>query len=96
VNLCALQERQPSNPTLLRYQEIARTVTGSEEAEAIDGVRWIEDLCTTLRISALSHYGITRSSIPELIEMAAVASSMKGNPIQLTKDEMGEILERAL
>jgi alcohol dehydrogenase class IV len=96
VNLRALKERQPTNSTHQRYQEIARMVTGSEVAEPIDGVRWIEDLCATLHIPSLIQYGITPKSIPKLVEMAAKSSSMKGNPIQLTEEEMGEILERAL
>jgi alcohol dehydrogenase class IV len=96
VNLRALKERQPANSTHQRYQEIARMVTGSEGAEPIDGVRWIEDLCAALRIPSLSQFGITLNSIPELVEMAAKSSSMKGNPIQLTKEEMEEILQRAL
>jgi len=96
VNLRALTERQPTASAHQRYREIARMVTGSEGAEPIDGVRWIEDLCATLQIPALTQYGITRNSFPELVEMAAQSSSMKGNPIQLTKEEMLEILERAL
>jgi alcohol dehydrogenase class IV len=96
VNLRALKERQPADSANHRYQEIARMVTGSEKSEAIDGVRWIEDLCTTLQIPSLSQYGVTSHSIPELIEMAAKSSSMKGNPIQLTAGELREILERAI
>ena len=96
VNLRALKERQPANSAYQRYQEIARMVTGSEGAEPIDGVRWIEELCAALRIPSLSQFGITHNSLPELVDMAAKSSSMKGNPIQLTKEEMGEILERAL
>jgi alcohol dehydrogenase class IV len=96
VNLRALAERQPANFANHRYQEIARMVTGSEKVEAIDGVRWVEDLCTTLHVPSLSQFGITSNSIPELIDMAAKSSSMKGNPIQLTTGELREILERTL
>ncbi len=71
-------------------------VTGSERAEPIDGVRWIEELCADLHIPSLNQFGITHNSIPELVDLAAKSSSMKGNPIQLTNEEMGEILERAL
>jgi alcohol dehydrogenase class IV len=96
VNLRALKERQPNNPANQRYQDIARIVTGSEIADVMDGVRWIEDLCVSLHIPSLTHLGITMDSIPEIVEMAAKSSSMKGNPIQLTKDELVEIMERAL
>jgi alcohol dehydrogenase class IV len=39
---------------------------------------------------------VTLEELPELIEKASVSSSMQGNPIRLTSDEMGEILARAL
>jgi alcohol dehydrogenase class IV len=34
--------------------------------------------------------------MPEVVEKAAKASSMKGNPIVLTPDELRWILERAI
>ena len=96
VNIRALKERQPTNPASQRYQEIARILTGSEKADVIDGVKWIDDLCVSLHIPSLAEQGLSRESIPELVEMAAKSSSMRGNPIQLTQDELGEILERVL
>ena len=36
------------------------------------------------------------SDVPELIAEAAKASSMKGNPLALTPEELREVLTRAL
>lgn len=44
----------------------------------------------------LGSYGMTSADIPNIVAKAAVASSMKGNPIALTTDELSEILARAL
>ena len=49
-----------------------------------------------MNIQSLSAFGLVRSMFPEIIEKASRASSMKGNPISLTHDELSEILERAV
>jgi alcohol dehydrogenase class IV len=96
VNLRALRERQPSDPIINRYHEIAQLITGNAKAEDVEGVRWIEELSLALQIPPLSEFGFTRESIPVIVDLSAQSSSMKGNPIQLNRDEMVEILERAL
>jgi alcohol dehydrogenase class IV len=95
TNIRALEERQPSSPALRRYREIAHTLTTNAEAEAGDGVRWVEQLCADLHVPPLATYGIVPNDFPPLVQNAAAASSMKGNPIALTPVELQEILERA-
>jgi alcohol dehydrogenase class IV len=41
VNVRALQMRQPQNPALERYGEVAQWLTGSPAASVNDGVRWL-------------------------------------------------------
>jgi len=96
VNIAAMRKRLPNSEALRRYDEIARTLTGNGAAEAIDGAEWIKELCETFRIPSLASYGMSVGDFPELIESACRASSTKGNPVQLTRDEMLEILSRAL
>jgi alcohol dehydrogenase class IV len=96
TNLDALEKRDHANSTLDRYDEIARLMTGHPRAEADDGVSWVFDLREELEIPSLGNYGIQTGDIPVLIEKARQASSMKGNPIVLTDDEMHQILEKAL
>ena len=96
VNVRALQERLPGSEALHRYDEIARILTGNAGAIADDGVVWVQELCRALQIPPLASYGVTPEDLPALIEKASVASSMQGNPIRLTPDEMWEILTRAL
>jgi len=38
---------------------------------------------------------VRRAEFPVIIEKAAAASSMKGNPVPLTPAQLGEILEQA-
>lgn len=94
VNLRALREREPAHPAVTRYETVARVVTGSGNAEAL--VAWAEDMVSAFRIPPLSTYGITSEDISDIVEKAAAASSMQGNPIRLTEAELTEILQAAL
>lgn len=96
MNVRALHERMPESPALQRYDEIAQMITGNPAATADDAVRWIQDLCNALLVPPLSNYGMTKEDIPVVVEKAARSSSMKGNPILLTTDELTEILTRAM
>jgi alcohol dehydrogenase class IV len=81
---------------LIRYDEVARLITGRPHATAADGVSWIAALCQKLEIPPLRTYGVAESDLPVLVEKAAQSSSMKGNPISLTGEELREIVSRAL
>ncbi len=96
TNVRALQAREPDSEALRRYDEVAQLLTGRAEATASDGVAWVQELCRALQVPPLSEYGMTRSDIPTLVEKGAQASSMKGNPLPLTEDEMAAILAQAL
>ncbi|MGB2896391.1 MAG: iron-containing alcohol dehydrogenase [Anaerolineales bacterium] len=96
VNLRAIRARG-TNPDLgARFDEIGRTLTRNSDAIAEDGVSWLADLCGALEIPTLSSYGLTQSDFVGLIEKASASSSMKGNPVRLTDEEMTEILTKAL
>lgn len=96
ANARALIEREPGNPALDRYREVAQIVTGREDAQVQDLVNWLEELRTALHLPALSQYGLKQSDIPAVVEKSAVASSMKANPIVLTNQELSAILDQAL
>jgi alcohol dehydrogenase class IV len=96
VNVRALQERTPESDALRRYDEVAQILTGRADTTADDGVAWVQELCDVLQVVSLAANGVTPADFPILIEKASVSSSMKGNPIKLTTEEMQEILTRAL
>ena len=56
----------------------------------------MRELCARLKIPSLRAYGVTQASVPQLVEKAAKASSMKGNPIALSTDLMTEMISRAI
>jgi alcohol dehydrogenase class IV len=96
VNLRALRERDPGGEGLRRYDRVARTLTGRDNASADQGVAWVAALCAALQIPGLGFHGITAADIPLLVQNGARASSMKPNPIVLTSDELAEILHAAI
>jgi alcohol dehydrogenase class IV len=96
TNLKALAARSPDSVALARYDEVARQLTESLNATGMDGAQWLKELVHELSIPGLAMYGMSRRDIPLLVEKAARASSMQGNPIKLTPEEMSSILEQAL
>lgn len=93
VNVQALRRKDPESAALGRYQEAAQLLLGNDEAEIGDLVFWLEEYCQSLDIPKLGALGISRASASEIIGQAAVASSMKANPIQLTNEELVKILD---
>ena len=95
MNISALRMREPESLSLARYREVARIVTGRTEAEPPDGINWVQNVCQRLKLPPLADYKITEADFPLLVEKAQVSSSMKGNPIQLTEEELIKILREA-
>lgn len=96
MNIRALRTFEPESDKLQRYKEIAEILTGNPKATIEDGVLWLKELIKELKIPGLSTYGITPTDFPVIIEKSQRSSSMKGNPITLTDEQLGEILEEAL
>src|SRR5438477_2754869 len=61
TNIEALQQRLPQSESLERYREVARLLTGKSGAKATEGVNWVRELCSDLKIPRLAAYGITRA-----------------------------------
>lgn len=96
VNRRALRERQPDSPVLPRLDEVARILTGREDAGSAEGETWLRELSAALRIPPLRSHGIRPPHVPELAEKALAASSTKANPVDLATDEVEEIIVMAL
>lgn len=67
--------------------------------QLLDGDRvaaFLGDLTQRLDIPRLSTYGIQESDLPDIAAKAAQASSMKGNPVKLSKKVLLSILKEAL
>jgi alcohol dehydrogenase class IV len=96
VNLRALRDRAPEHPALLRMAEVATLLTRQPEAHPEDAIGWLQELTTTLSIPGLASYKLSEDEIPAVVTAAQKASSMRGNPIELTDAEVTEIVTRSL
>jgi alcohol dehydrogenase class IV len=96
VNLMRIQENTDYKELQKRFDDVAGLLTGAPHATAEDGVQWLSSLAETLAIPSLSAYGFGREDFDVLIDKASISSSMKGNPVQLSKSDMALILERAM
>ncbi|MEP6716654.1 MAG: iron-containing alcohol dehydrogenase [Terriglobia bacterium] len=80
ANVRALRTRAPDSEALIRYEEIDRILGGME---------WVN-------VPGLRELGVTEASLPEIAAKAERASSMKANPVVLTRDELIATLAAAL
>jgi len=96
ANHLALKARDPESPSLARFDDLAKILIGFASATAQDGVSWIKDLCSFLRVPPLSRFGVKQEHIPDIVEKSENSSSMKSNPITLNREELEGILYYAL
>ena len=96
ANVKALKQQDPSSPILARYEEIARLITGNPRATIEAGIDWMRKLVSDLGITGLGALGVSAANIPIIVDLATQASSMRINPVALSKDELAEILVQSL
>ena len=95
ASIHAMAKRAPDSIGLLRYKEVARILTQKKTATPLDGVKFLKDLCGAFKIPKLTEFGVKPTSFSELIIKTQAASSTKGNPIELEKEELFSILKSA-
>ncbi len=90
-----LRKSEAAGAALARYDEIAQLLTATATAQAVDGVAWVQELCEALKVPPLTEFGLKEQDFPTVVAKSQKSSSMKGNPITFTDDELMEILKRA-
>ncbi len=96
ANVEALKARNPESEALLRYDELAQMMLGHYEADVLHLIDWLEELGETMEIPSLRAMGVSASHFDDIIAASQQSSSMKGNPIELTSDELKRVLVNAL
>jgi len=85
-----------NNELYSRFKEVSQLITGNPDAECEDGIQWLETLCGHLGIKSLSAYGVGVEHLEEITAAAMRASSMKGNPVELSEKKLQNIIRYAL
>jgi alcohol dehydrogenase class IV len=96
ANITAINNRSPDHPVLERYAKVGKLLSGDPNATPESAIQWVNYFCLHAKIQPLSSFGLTEAKFNNLIEKASKASSMKGNPITLTEDELRSILQKSL
>ena len=95
ANVQALRQRNATSPALAKYDEAARLLTGKHTAQAPDAVTWVRELCLALKVPSLARFGLKQQDFETIAAKAKKSSSMKGNPVALTDDELLNIIRAA-
>ncbi|MEZ4630213.1 MAG: iron-containing alcohol dehydrogenase [Deinococcales bacterium] len=82
--------------TLERYRLIAECLTAKASATLTDLVDWLHTLNERLGIRGLASFGLEATMLDEIVTKSMQASSMKGNPVALTENQLRAILIAAL
>jgi alcohol dehydrogenase class IV len=98
INLNALNQRKPGSPVIERFREIAAYLSGKEMKKITieDCPNILMEFLSSYELPSIKSYGFTEEMISELVQKSRNSSSMKGNPVELTEDEIREIIETAI
>ncbi|HUQ91899.1 MAG TPA: iron-containing alcohol dehydrogenase [Bryobacteraceae bacterium] len=91
MNIHALKARAGESEVVGRYAAIGGILSGTD-----DPVTWLRVVCRDMGIPPLRAYGVEQRHVSEIVEKATRASSMKSNPIVLTREELTDVLESAI
>jgi alcohol dehydrogenase class IV len=80
---------------LNRYAEAAQLLTGRPGASVEDGLAWIGETVGLLGVPGLAAFGVGPGQADDIAAKAATSSSMQGNPVPLSHDELKAIVLRA-
>lgn len=78
-----------------KFKDASALLTGGNDAPEA-AVEFLQDLTKRLVIPGLSAHGIQEADLDSIVEKAAKASSMKGNPVALSAEALHHILRAAL
>ena len=79
-----------------RYAEAAQLLTGKPGASVEDGLAWIGETVSLLGVPGLAAFGLGPGQADDIAAKAATSSSMQGNPVPLSHDELKAVVLQAL
>lgn len=79
-----------------RFEAASRLILNDDEGSPEKAATFLKELSLRLKIPTLGSFGITHQDLPEIATKAAQSSSMKGNPVPLSHEELLDILRQAL
>jgi alcohol dehydrogenase class IV len=96
ANVRTLRTAAPGSSALDRYAEAAQLLTGKPGASIEDGLTWIGETLTLLGVPGLAAFGLGPGQAADIAAVAMTSSSMQGNPVPLSQDELTAVVLGAL
>ena len=96
ANVRTLRSAAPGSSVLDRYAEAAQLLTGKPGASVEDGLAWIGETVSLLGVPGLAAFGLGPGEADGIAAKAAMSSSMQGNPVPLSHDELKAVVLQAL
>lgn len=100
ANVAALRQQSPDHPTLARYADVGRALTGRRELDDVAAVGaavvFVMELVRDLKIPPLATFGVGEADGPGMVALAKKSSSMRYNPVALSDDVLGGILRAGI
>ena len=95
-NINSLMKLDPTSDHVRRFDTVAKIMTNDDHASARDAVAWLKNICSELMIIPLGELGLKDAAISVIARQAIKSSSTKGNPVEVTEEELADILRRAM
>jgi alcohol dehydrogenase class IV len=92
ANVRVLRTRDAGSAALRRYADVAQLLTGRDDATIDDGVAWLRETVAALDVPGLDTVGLRPAQYAEVAGKAARSSSMQGNPVPLSEDQLIAVL----
>jgi alcohol dehydrogenase class IV len=96
ANVRTLRSAAPGSSVLDRYAEAAQLLTGKPGVSVEDGLAWIGETVSLLGVPGLAAFGLGPGQADDIAAKAATSSSMQGNPVPLSHDELKAVVLQAL
>lgn len=99
VNIEALARRAPDSPALGKYARAGRLFANEANLAQVDAcqrlIQIVEEWTAYMKLPRLSEFGITEADLDRIVANSR-GNSMKSNPVELSDDEIAEIVRRRL
>ncbi|MFW9930640.1 MAG: iron-containing alcohol dehydrogenase [Candidatus Thorarchaeota archaeon] len=98
--ICSNIKKTSDINLLQKYSNIASIFSSktydNHKVACNDLIKYLDDLMSYLNMQSLKDFDINNEAIPELIAKAKTSSSMKYNPVNLSKSDLSKILKDSI
>lgn len=86
-------QKESALKSLMKYQEVARILTGNPDAEPDDASYYINEIAQYMHIRDIAFPEVDSKQIDLVTRQSEKSSSMKGNPVALSSDQIKNIIK---